>query len=1297
MRATVPQIGEAALARAVAHILAVSPDEAAEMQAFFAEQRTFFVQLSWTVVNRLSKGTAAPLEVAEQSVARMLEVLSQGNPEQAGPLRRWFRTHREPLIGMALGIAHESAPQVAAHAESGLAVLLRAEGNEHAAATVPAQWVPAASFQAAQRTVLQFIREHDLASNFTGGHVRQDGVPVARVSYNGRLWRLTPAGEETGAELDEAGRPFVGAVPSESAARPAQITSWKLATPPTEAPQPPTCGCEGKKQTTASAEPERPTASEPPPASPPSPASPPLPEDPAHSTPASDLDAKRRRGRSWMASQVKLPMKEAAYAKWSAHVQKRVQRAADETNFGERAFWAGAREWLDAAHEGRALDEDLDARRADGRLWVAGKISGPLTAQTALRWRQTAERNAQTAAQQNDVGKQAFWAGVLAWFSEQEPSPAAPRLAETPPAVDEKLLERSRRADKLRKFAASIAQDIEKLRDSGTHHQRPTARRARIIASQEAQADVLETVRSRLLALADALENKCEPPGLAGIDLAEHRCLPASLEGVDSRALVEDLLRHETMPRARVDAEHLRKAMALTEGLREGRSLQRTAQALLSRCGSERRCLVENLAEIQAVEALSRLAEPHAGKPWDRTVLKDLRHGLMAFKRALAAGLSTEAAWASARADLRTLGGTPAPVRDPVERQIRDAERALIGAEIAGYFPTPRALVSRLIAEADIRPGQRVLEPSAGKGSIAEGIRAAGVEPDVIEIDASLRELLRLKNFHIVAEDFTTFVGVYDRIVMNPPFDNGQDIAHVQQAYRLLAPGGRMVAVMSAGPFFRSDRKAEAFRAWLGEVGGDDAELPQGSFLSSDRPTGVNTRLVVIDKPADAAVTRPGPVPPLPAPSPAASATQTASSCPPDMPACGLGLLGGTCTVPAPLLLPSAQGAPQPQPARFCLAEARRLIASHDPTRGFVPRVDYPADVQERRYERDKGEQLKVLQIAQNMRPELMFNAAPSAIDGPPVVTETGYVLGGNGRTMGLQLHYHQGGTAARAYLIDHAQDFGFQPAQIEALREPVVVRVVPTDGSQRQLQELVRVLNVPLTQVLDVRSESVAEARRLSVDALSILAAAFDGDETLNDYLASRASKPFTDALRRAGILTDRNTGRYLGPAGGYTEDGKVFVERLLVAALIPDATLLDQLGAEARQTLARGAPWLLTAASYGGDAWDVRSVLRAAAQDFLHMRALGLRSPEDYLRQEGMFAEAEPVVKRHALGPLLLHVLAQLMGKPLKFSWFARAYAGAARQHPEGQEALFPREVLTPEQALRQAAVTAGVILTS
>jgi hypothetical protein len=50
---------------------------------------------------------------------------------------------------------------------------------------------------------------------------------------------------------------------------------------------------------------------------------------------------------------------------------------------------------------------------------------------------------------------------------------------------------------------------------------------------------------------------------------------------------------------------------------------------------------------------------------------------------------------------------------------------------------------------------------------------------------------------------------------MNPPFEKGQDIEHVRHAYDQLKPGGRVVAIMSEGPFFRSDKKATEFRDWL--------------------------------------------------------------------------------------------------------------------------------------------------------------------------------------------------------------------------------------------------------------------------------------------------------------------------------------------------------------------------------------------------------------------------------------------------------------------------------------------------
>ena len=48
----------------------------------------------------------------------------------------------------------------------------------------------------------------------------------------------------------------------------------------------------------------------------------------------------------------------------------------------------------------------------------------------------------------------------------------------------------------------------------------------------------------------------------------------------------------------------------------------------------------------------------------------------------------------------------------------------------------------------------------------------------------------------------------YDFVVMNPPFANSQDIAHVLAAWKLVAKGGTLVAIMGEGAFFRQDAKA---------------------------------------------------------------------------------------------------------------------------------------------------------------------------------------------------------------------------------------------------------------------------------------------------------------------------------------------------------------------------------------------------------------------------------------------------------------------------------------------------------
>ncbi len=187
----------------------------------------------------------------------------------------------------------------------------------------------------------------------------------------------------------------------------------------------------------------------------------------------------------------------------------------------------------------------------------------------------------------------------------------------------------------------------------------------------------------------------------------------------------------------------------------------------------------------------------------------------------------------------------------PKPDKIAELERSLVGMNIPGYFPTPKELAAELVADANIQPGMKVLEPSAGKGNIADAIKNAAPDADldVVEYNTTLANILEEKGYKLIGNDIFDITGEYDRIVMNPPFERMADIDHVRKAYELLKPGGRLVSIMSASPFFRSDAKAVEFRNWLDTVGYAEP-LPEGAFAKAERSTGVNTYKVIIDKPS---------------------------------------------------------------------------------------------------------------------------------------------------------------------------------------------------------------------------------------------------------------------------------------------------------------------------------------------------------------------------------------------------------------------------------------------------------------
>lgn len=186
-----------------------------------------------------------------------------------------------------------------------------------------------------------------------------------------------------------------------------------------------------------------------------------------------------------------------------------------------------------------------------------------------------------------------------------------------------------------------------------------------------------------------------------------------------------------------------------------------------------------------------------------------------------------------------------------------------------GFYPTPTPAADELMGKVPVlrdkeKDQLRILEPSAGTGNLARRCAPRLVDyedrerdyyekrfrfdnlVDCVEIQPQLCDGLEaMGRFNRVwRTDFLNLkpeeTGLYDLVVMNPPFDRERDIDHVCHALRFLKPDGQLYAIMSAGTEFRETKKSIAFRKLVIEtMKGGFKDLPAGSF--AEVGTYVNT------------------------------------------------------------------------------------------------------------------------------------------------------------------------------------------------------------------------------------------------------------------------------------------------------------------------------------------------------------------------------------------------------------------------------------------------------------------------
>jgi len=409
----------------------------------------------------------------------------------------------------------------------------------------------------------------------------------------------------------------------------------------------------------------------------------------------------------------------------------------------------------------------------------------------------------------------------------------------------------------------SMADRMDKTADEALNQDRRqnTARQARMAAGAESKARGQKAFATTLRNLADAIESG-KATHLDGIKAASHiETLYKLAEQAKGEAQRErdggwkedhsnepatpDQMAKAKYPTVYIDKSTLMQMVEAGRNTKGAKMLANKVAKISMNRHDGQSLETSNAQDIENIRELAKKTRNDRGKTyWD-----DIAWKFEDYDRTKRMGIDDLVALRAALREFLEYKGAKTQ-EDPAKAR----ERALIGRKIDGFFPTPKPIIEDMIERAGIGGGDRVLEPSAGKGDIAESLVEAGAEVDAIEIDSTLRDILEDKEINLVSRDFTTFETdqPYDAVIMNPPFENGQDMQHVQRAYEMVKPGGKVVAVMSASPFFGETKSKKEFREWLDSVGGEYEQLPEGSFKGQEsfRQTGVNTYLVEITKPS---------------------------------------------------------------------------------------------------------------------------------------------------------------------------------------------------------------------------------------------------------------------------------------------------------------------------------------------------------------------------------------------------------------------------------------------------------------
>jgi hypothetical protein len=220
--------------------------------------------------------------------------------------------------------------------------------------------------------------------------------------------------------------------------------------------------------------------------------------------------------------------------------------------------------------------------------------------------------------------------------------------------------------------------------------------------------------------------------------------------------------------------------------------------------------------------------------------------------------------------------------------------------------------------------------------------------------------------------------------------------------------------------------------------------------------------------------------------------------------------------------------------AAYAIVEADRLVSSERP--------EYPGELQPRDRSRAASD-LQVQRLANRLEPAFL-GASPSVSTGAPIVGPDGVVESGNGRLMALRRVYEQPDLSDRAndykaWLADHAPEFGLNPEAIERADKPVLVRVrvTPVDRT-----EFTRQANEQAVAAMSTTEQAMSDAKRLSPNHMALLVPTESGD------VGSAGNRQFIRAFMR-DVAGPTEAGSLVGPEGELSQSGVTRIRNAIFA----------------------------------------------------------------------------------------------------------------------------------------------------